>query len=153
MEETSARKLLAEHRVGSRLQLELDGKVIPVQLKEKEWDTLQKNLLRVDFQALKADQKVNSVAHVVLDNAEKVTALLEHMMLDIPYCALPGDMIDTIHIDVDGMKPETIVTVGDIKELNNDKIELLVNAEEPVLKIVEKSAAPEEEASEPSENA
>ncbi len=144
--ENEARKLIQEMHEGSRLKLDLDGKIIPVQLKEKAVNTLNNEIMHLNFQALKADQKVNSVIHIVLENTEKVTQVLEKMLMEIPYAALPHDMIDTITIDVDGMAVGTVVTVGDIKELNDDKIELQVDKDEIIMRIIDKSfAAPVEE--------
>ena len=145
MKEPETRKLLANNNIGSRLQLKLDGKLIPVQLKEADVNNLSNEIMNVSFQALKADQKVNSVITVVLTNTDKVTATLEQMIYEIPYSALPADMIDTVEIDVDGMPVGTSMTIGDIKELQSDKLELHMGAEEMVFKIFEKKVAEEEE--------
>ena len=126
IEESVARQLVRELREGSRLKLNLDGTVIPVQIKEKSLDNLKHEILEISFQALAADQAVNSVIDIVLVNADKVTAVLEKLNMKIPYSALPADMIDTLEIDVDGMPVGTIVTVGDIPELKSEKLALQV---------------------------
>lgn len=76
IEESVARQLVRELREGSRLKLNLDGTVIPVQIKEKSLDNLKHEILEISFQALAADQAVNSVIDIVLVNADKVTAVL-----------------------------------------------------------------------------
>ena len=148
--QADAVKLLATHNIGSRLDIILDGKKVPVQLKEKSLDPMGKEIYNISFQALKADQKVKSVAHVVLLNTDKVTAILEQMMMDIPYSSLPRYMIDTIEVDVDGMGAGTTVTVGDIKELQSENLELHADNDEIVFRIVEsiKGKAEAEEAEE-----
>ena len=93
IEESVARQLVRELREGSRLKLNLDGTVIPVQIKEKSLDNLKHEILEISFQALAADQAVNSVIDIVLVNADKVTAVLEKLNMKIPYSALPADMI------------------------------------------------------------
>lgn len=137
MDEITARKLIRDKREGSKVKLDLEGQVIPVQIKEKTVNTLNNKILHISFQALKADQKVNSVIHIILKNTEKMTLSLERLLLEIPYASLPEDMIDTITIDVDGM-PEGSLTVGDIPELKSDKIELQINEEAIVLRISDK---------------
>ena len=77
--------------------------------------------------------------------------MLEHNLTEIPYAALPAHMIDTITIDVDGMPVGTTITVGDVKELNNDDIDLQIDKDEMILKIVEKTMMPDEEAEEAAE--
>lgn len=138
IDEGAVRKLFSHKREGSKVKLELDGKIIPVQIKEKSVNTLNNEILHVSFQALAADQKVNSVIHLILKNADKITATLESQLTEIPYAAFPKDMIDTITIDVDGMPVGTVLTVGDIPELVSDKIELQVATDEIVLRIIDR---------------
>ena len=135
--EDLARRLIRNKREGSKLKLELDGQLIPVQIKEISFNTLNNEILHISFQALKADQKVNSLIHIILKNTEKITGLLETMLLEIPYAALPENMIDTITIDVDDLEG-TVITVADIPELMSDKIDLQVGTEEIVLRISDK---------------
>lgn len=141
MDEAAARRLIRQKREGSKLKLDLDGQVIQVQLKEKTINTLNNEILHISFQALKADQKVNSVIHIILKNTEKITDSLEKMLLEVPYASLPGDMIDTITIDVDGMPAGTVLTVGGIEELKSEKIDLQTGTDEIVLRIIDKKRA------------
>lgn len=141
MDEGIANRLIRYKRVGSKLKLDLDGQLIPVQIKEKTINTLNNEILHISFQALKEDQKVNSVIHIILKNTEKITESLEGMLLEIPYAAFPEDMIDTITIDVDGMAVGTVITVADIPELVSGKIDLQVGREEIVLRISDKKYA------------
>jgi len=135
IDESTARQLVRHKREGSKLKLELDGKVIPVQIREKSIDNLNNEILHFRFQALAPNQPVSSVIHIILKNMEKVTASLERMVSEIPYTSLPEDMIDTITIDVDGMPVGSVLTVGDIPELNNEKIDLKIDKDEIILRI------------------
>ena len=128
-------QMLASKHVGSRLTLSMDGKKLPVQIKDKDVNSMNGEILNISFQALAADQKVNSVAHIILQNTEKNSNMLEFMMTEIPYDALPQDMVDLIELDVDGMAVGTVVTVGDLKALNTDKIDLKADKEEIVLRV------------------
>ena len=147
MEEAEARRLVRQLREGSKVSIDLEGQVIPAQIKEKSLNTLNNEILHLSFQALVADEKVNSVIHILLANEEKVGNQLDKMMLEIPYASLPADMIDTITLDLDGMAVGTVVMVKDIPELVSDTIELRVDPEEIVLRISDKTyqASPSEE--------
>lgn len=138
MEEVVARRLIRQKREGSKLSLNIEGKVIPVQIKEKSLNALNGEILHISFQALVEDEKINSLIHIFLSNDKKFGGQLEKMLMEIPYASLPGDMIDTITIDVDELKVGDIITVKDIAELMNDKIELQVDTEEIVLRINER---------------
>lgn len=139
MEEAEARRLVRQLREGSKISIDLEGQAIPAQIKEKSLNTLNNEILHLSFQALVADEKVNSVIHILLENEEKAGNQLEKMMMEIPYASLPADMIDTITIDLDGMAVGTVVMVKDIPELMSDTIELRVDPEEIVLRISDKT--------------
>lgn len=141
VDEATARRLFRLKREGSRLRLSLDGQVIPVQIKEKTLNNLSNEIVHVSFQALKADQKVNSVIHILLKNADNVAGTLERNMLEIPYSSLPADMIDTITIDLDGLPVGSVIRVGDIPELQNEKIDLQVDKESIILRTSENKCA------------
>ena len=134
--------LVEQKREGSKLKIVLDGQQIPVQIKEKAVNLLNNDILHLSFQALQADQKVNSVIHIFLTNTEKVTDALERMLMEIPYASLPEDMIDTITVDVEGMPCGTVLTVGDIPELNSGKLDLQADKTEIVLRISDKTRGP-----------
>ena len=148
MDEATARRLIWKKREGSRLNLELDGKTIPVQIKEESVDSLTNEIMYINFQALKAGERVNSVVHIILKNTDKVTGLLENMITEVPYSAFPRNMIDTVTVDVDGMPIGTVLTVGDIEELATDKLDLQIDKDEIVLRISEKKSLAEEPAEE-----
>ena len=139
MEEAEARRLVRQLREGSKIAIDLEGQAIPAQIKEKSLNTLNNEILHLSFQALVADEKVNSVIHILLENEEKAGNQLEKRMMEIPYVSLPADMIDTITIDLDGMAVGTVVMVKDIPELMSDTIELRVDPEEIVLRISDKT--------------
>ena len=138
MGEPLARKLIKNNREGSKLLMNIGEKTIPVQIKEKSLDSVKDEILLISFQALTEDEKVNSLIHIIITNDDKIGGILEKMQLEIPYASLPEDMIDTITIDVDGMKAGTVLTVGEIPELKSEKIELRVDSESIVLRVSEK---------------
>lgn len=135
MDETVARRLIRQKREGSKLLLNIEGQNIQVQIKDKSLNTLSGEILHINFQALVADERINSVIHILLTNHEKFGGQLEKMLMEIPYASLPSDMIDTITLDLDGLKTGDVLTVKDIPELNSDKIELQVDRNEIVLRI------------------
>ncbi len=138
MEEPVARRLFRQKREGSKLVLNIDGQAILVQIKEKKLNTLSNEILDFTFQALAADDKVNSIIHILLANDDKIPGQLDKMLFEIPYASLPEHMIDTITLDLEGVNTGTTITVKDIPELMSDKIELQVDLDEIVLRISEK---------------
>ena len=141
MDETAARKLIRLKREGSKLQLVLDGQIIPVQIKEKTQNTLNNEIVHISFQALSADQKVNSIIHIMLKNEDVLAGTVEKMMLETPYASLPADMIDTVTINLEGVPVGSVLTVGDISEFQNEKINLQVDADSIILRIHDEKRA------------
>ncbi len=138
IEEAVARRLIRQKHEGSKLLLNIEGQTILVQIKEKSFDAINNEILHISFQTLTADEKVNSVIHILLENDDKIEGLLERMLLEIPYTSLPEDMIDMITINLDGMKMGTVLTVKDIPELMGEKIELQVEKDEVVVRLSER---------------
>ena len=130
MDQQTANRLFHTKREGSQVGLELDGRVIPAQIKEKK-KMMSGQVEHFGFQALSANKKVNSITHIFLKNTELVPSTLEQMLFEVPFASLPADMIDT---------------VKDIPEFQSDKIELQIDADSMVLRIVDKKRAVEEAA-------
>ncbi len=137
MDEPIARRLFFQNREGSKFLIDLEGKVFLVQIKEKTMNTINNEIQQISFQVLVADEKVNSVIHIFLENDEKISGQLERGLLEIPYSSLPGDMIDKVIVDLDGMKIGTIITIKDVPEIANSKVELHVDKNEMVFRISE----------------
>lgn len=135
MDQQTANKLFRVKRNGSKVQLKLEEQAIPVQIKDKTRNFADNGIEHISFQALKADQKVNSVAHIILENGDTVAGILEKMLLEVPYASLPKDMIDTVRVDLEGMRPGTTLTVGDIPEFKQETIALQVDADSMVVRI------------------
>ena len=79
LEEADARRLVEQKREGSKLKIVLDGQQIPVQIKEKAVNLLNNDILHLSFQALQADQKVNSVIHIFLGILAECIALCSQL--------------------------------------------------------------------------
>lgn len=142
MDQQTATQLFRTKRDGSKASLDLDGCVIPTQIKEKKKDILNNEVEHFSFQALTADQKVNSITHILLKNTDVVPGFLEQMLFEVPFSSLPADMIDTVTIDLEGLPSGTILTVDDIPEFKNERIELQIKRDSVVLRINDKKRAP-----------
>ena len=142
MEQKTANLLLQRNREGSKVELELDGKRIPAQIKEKTRNFVDQSIEHIGFQALQANQTVNSVAHVILKNTESVGGILEQMLFEIPYASLPEHMIDTVTVDLEGVAVGTILTVADIPEFSSGHVALQLAEDSMVLRISDKKRAP-----------
>lgn len=61
--------------------------------------------------------------------------------MQIPHAAESEYLIDTVTINLEGLPIGTTLTIGDIPEFQNDKIELLANPSNIVFRISDKKHA------------
>lgn len=143
-----ANGIFRTNREGSRIQLKLDGEVIPTQIKEYTRNPDSHNIEHVSFQALKAGHPVHSVLQIYHKNAEKLSGVLEHMITEVAYESLPKNMIDSVTIDLEGAQVGKVVTLADIPELNTGSITLQMPLDSIVLRITDNKQVQEEAAEE-----
>ncbi|GAA6491383.1 MAG TPA: 50S ribosomal protein L25 [Candidatus Bariatricus faecipullorum] len=144
-----AEKLMKSRGKGSRILLDVEGKIMNVLVKEIDYDAMKNQILEMDFQALVKGEKVNSVAEVVLLNHESVTdGVIQLYLTEIPYRAVPEALVEKVEIDVSQMRAGDYVLVKDLDIAKNKDIEIGLDMETPVMDIMEVRTAPEEEEAE-----
>ena len=100
IEKSEAERIQRECMKGSQLYLELEGKTYDVLIKEMDYNTMNHQILEIDFQALVKGEKVHSVAEIVLHNKEKVVeGVLEQLLEEISYKATPEELVEKVEID------------------------------------------------------
>ncbi len=145
MNQQTANQMCRQKHDGSKIQLKLDGEVIPTQIKEYTRNPDSQNIDHISFQALKSGQPVKSVAHIYRKNAENVRGVLEQMIDEVPYESLPQYMVDSIFLDLENAAPGTLITVADIPELNSEHLTLHIPTDSIVLRITENKMADDQE--------
>ena len=138
MEKAEVDKLLKTKNKGSQIVLDVDGQKMHVLIKEVDYNTLKKQVDEVDFQALVSGDKVHSVAEVVLLNHEMVMeGVLEPVLTEIAYKAVPEALVEKVEIDVANMKPGESVKVKDLPIASNKDIDLMTDLEMTVVTVLE----------------
>lgn len=138
MEKAEVDKLLKTKNKGSQIVLDVDGQKMHVLIKEVDYNTLKKQVDEVDFQALVSGEKVHSVAEVVLLNHEMVMeGVLEPVLTEIAYKAVPEALVEKVEIDVANMKPGESVKVKDLPIASNKDIDLMTDLEMTVVTVLE----------------
>ena len=134
----AAEDLLKAHRKGSQLMLDVDGKNIDVLIKEIDYNASKRQIMEIDFQELVKGEMVNSVAEVILLNHDKITqGIVEFDLEEIAYKATPDALVETIEIDLDNRKVGEEIRVRDLPIASNEKVHVLTNLDESVVRIVE----------------
>lgn len=133
-----AEKLLREKHKGSKLEIGVGGEKMTVLIRDISRNPVKDGIEHISFQALAADKKVNTAARVVLLNKDKVSGYVSQALFEIPYAALPADLVDTVTVDLADLQAGGRCTVEDLAIAKNDRIELLLDKDSLVLSIVAK---------------
>ena len=149
MEKPAVERVLKTGGKGSQVMLEVDGQTYDALIKEIDYDSLKGQLLEVDFQALVSNEKVHSVAEIILLNHEAVQeGVIQQMLQEVSYRALPADLVDKIKIDVSSMKAGDTLKVEDLEIAKNPEIDLQTPLDATVATVIEVRTAPAEDESE-----
>ena len=145
-----AERLVKTHGKGSQVMLEVDGQTMDVLVKEIDLSPLKTEIYEIDFQALVKGEKVHSVAEVVLINHDKVmNGVLQLLLEEISYRALPGDLVEKVSIDVGNLKVGESIKVGDLDISKNENVDVLTDPEAIVVTVSEShNDIPEEDTEE-----
>ena len=152
LEKSAVDRLLKTHRRGSQVMLDIDGESMDILLKEINFNPLKGQVDEIDFQALVKGEKVQSVAEVVLENHDKVASgVLQLLLEEVPYRALPGDLVEKVIIDVGNLKTGDSFKVGDLDMAKNEKVDLLIDPETIIVTVSESRNVVEEDTAEGAE--
>ena len=148
--------LLKNNNKGSQVMLELDGKTYDALIKEVDYNPLAHTVEEVDFQALVSNEKVHSVAEIVIVNHDKVLeGVLQENMEEVNYRAYPSALVDKVEVDVSGLKVGDTIRIKDLSIAKDKDIDIKDDPEAVVLTVVAvhngavpETVAPEEETAE-----
>lgn len=150
-------RFLKTNSVGSRIQLVVGDKKFSTLFREVTYASATGEIEHLSFQTLLAGEAVTSTMRIVLLNREKILGLIQQQQAEISYRALPAHLIDTIEIDLDGMKVGDSIKISDLDIAKNPNIEILNPLDTTVLTITEVrkpvEASEEDEKSETEEQA
>lgn len=137
IEKKDAERLFKTKKKGSQIMLDVDGEQMDVLVKEIDYNPVKGQLEEIDFQALVSGEAVHSVAEVVLKNEAKVVGgVVELILEEISYKAVPSEMIETVEIDVGDMRPGDVLKVADLPIASNKNIHLKTDPEAVVVSVV-----------------
>ena len=145
-------QLLKTKNKGSQIMLEIDGEQIDVLIKELDFNSMKHQVDEIDFQTLVSGEKVHSTAEIILINHEKVTAgVIQQMLEEIPFKALPEALVEKIEIDVAQMHIGDTIKVKDLEIASDKDVTLQIDPEEVIVTLMESHNVPEVDDAETSE--
>ncbi|NLJ97864.1 MAG: 50S ribosomal protein L25 [Tissierellia bacterium] len=122
------------------IDLELEGTVEPVLIKEVQTHPFRNIYLHVDFQKLDMTEKVRLTIPVSLhgrENIENKELILVQQLDEIEIECLPGDIPQSIDVDVSGMDLNTPVFISDLEIFENEDITIFREADDVIASLIE----------------
>ena len=149
MDKAEVDRLLKKSNKGSQIMLDIGGKQYNVLIKDIQYNPLKGQVDEIDFQALVSDEKVHSVAEVVLLNHDKVlSGVLQLQLEEIAFQAYPSALVDRVEIDAEALRIGQSVKVKDLSIAKNKEIDLITDPEATVVTLSEVHNAAVDEDSE-----
>lgn len=146
IEKREAERIQRECMKGSQIMLDVEGKKYDVLIKELDYDPLKRAIIEMDFQALVSGEKVHSVAEIVLHNKEKVMeGVLEQMLEEISYKALPEDLVDKIDIDCGDLRLGDSIKVSDLDLAKNKNVDIQTHLDATIVSVIASHNGTEDE--------
>lgn len=137
----------------SLVDLVVDSDTKKVLIKEVQRHPYRNEVLHVDFQGVRMDEAVRLMVPVVLLHRDEIRvqpSILLQMIDEIEVECLPGDIPAQAEVDVENMQIGDVITIADLDVSKNEKVNVLIDENEPVASLnepQEESAQEEEEES------
>lgn len=128
------------------IDLELDGNIAPVLIKEVQVHPFKKQYLHVDFQKLNMDETVKLTIPIILvgrENIEDKEAILIQQLDEIEIECLPMDIPQSIEVDVSHIDFNTPVFVSDLDIFANEDIVIFREADDVIASLIEPTSEEE----------
>lgn len=132
----------------SVINLDLDGKMHPVIIKEIQRHPVKNQILHIDFQELNMDEKIKMFIPVNLINRDSIKlqpSVLAQMLDQVEIECLPNNIPNSADIDVADMEYGQSLYVKDLDVVNNDDVTVVTDLETLVCTLSEPTSAPAEE--------
>ena len=130
-------KFLKVDGKGSQIMLDIEGTQYDVLIKDIAYNPIAGGIDEIDFQALVSNEKVHSVAEIVIVNHDKVAdGVLQENMEEINYRAYPSALVDKVEVDVAGLKVGDTIRVKDLSLAKDKDVDIKDDPEAVVLTVV-----------------
>ena len=108
-----------------------------VLIKNVDYNPVAGQIDSIEFQALVSNEKVHSVAEIVLVNHEKIAeGVLQEDLNEVAYMAYPASLVDQVLDDVGEMKIGDVIRVKDLSLAADPDITIKTNPESIVVSLM-----------------
>ena len=123
VEAALAIRMLKTNAVGSQIEITVGKEKYSTMLKDLALDPMTYKLQHMDFQVLTTGEKVSVTTRINLLNKDQVPSegVLQELMSELQYTALPKDLIDHIDVDLAGLAIGDSIKIKDLAIGSDDR--------------------------------
>ena len=146
VDEIEFTKLFRQVGTSALFELDLEGEKIPAIVKSVQRDPVKGNVIHIDLQKLDMEQRIKLQVPITLLNRDNIAlqpSILMQMMDAVEIECLPGDIPESVGIDVSGMDFNTPLLVKDLEIMKDDKLTVLTDHEQVICSLNPPSVATE----------
>ena len=130
--------LLKTTTKGGQIMLDIDGQQYDVLVRDIQYNAMKREIDEISFQALVSNEKIHSAAEVILLNHNAVQdGVVQLLLPEISYKALPAALVEKVEIDVSGMHAGDVIKVKDLDIAKDTDIELKTDPEAVVVTVTQ----------------
>ena len=144
--ESEVTRLLKNNTAGSKVELNINGEKHISLLREVDYTPASNKVEHLSFQALQADEVIESVAMIVFENRDNLKGLLQQSLSEVTYRALPKYMVDRIEIDLDGLEIGDTIRVGDLELAKDPNVELINDPDTVIATVLDSTPVMDQDA-------
>ncbi len=140
LSEKEFNKIYLEAGTSNIIDLDIEGSNQPALIKEVQKHPFKNQYIHVDFQGVDMTVKMKVIIPVVLEGRDSIRvqpSVLMQLINEVEVECLPADLPSEAVINVEEMQIGDNVTVKDFDIFGNDKIDVLIDAEEVVATLSE----------------
>lgn len=131
-------KYVSNNSTGSTVDLVVDGKTVLALFKDVQVHPVNRKVIHLDFQALKADEKIKVTIPVVLNISDQDNnVMIQQSLSELEIEALPTDLVSDIAIDVPKSEVGSSLYVKDLDIMKDDNVTVITDEEEMIYNVVE----------------
>lgn len=130
-----ARKLIKNKYRGGVVNIHCNEESYTALISEIGEINMNNQIETITFQKIENNQEVSSVARIVTINKDKISSLVQVILPEIPYKALPENIVETIEIDLAKLSAGDNVKVADLAIADNPEINLMIAKDKTILHI------------------
>ena len=140
-----ALRFIGKNGKGSQVLLDINGEKVSAIVKDVDYNSMQRQIMALDFQALVKGEKISTTVPVHFENTDIVQGIVEQELSEIHYKAEPDKLLEPIVIDFKDVPKETRNMYVKDLHLEEKGVSLITPEDDVIFHVADYAKAEEEE--------